>query len=108
MDRAIDQQQTNPLREGLSTRAVPQPCGIVIFGATGDLTHRKLVPAVYNIAAGGELPPAVTVVGFARRKKTDEEFRKELEEAARKYSRQAVRDDLWQGFAQSIFYHQGE
>jgi glucose-6-phosphate 1-dehydrogenase len=98
----------NPLREGLSTRAVPQPCSVVIFGATGDLTHRKLVPALYNVAAGGELPPAVTIVGFARREKSDDEFRKELEEAAKKYSRQTVRDDLWNGFAQSIFYHRGE
>ena len=49
--------QPNPLREGLSPRAVPQPCIIVIFGATGDLTHRKLIPALYNIAADGELPP---------------------------------------------------
>ena len=108
MNRAVSQQQTNPLREGLSTRAVPQPCSVVIFGATGDLTHRKLVPALYNIAAGGELPPAVTVTGFARREKTDKEFRDELEEAARKYSRQTVRDDLWEGFAKSIFYHRGE
>ena len=65
-------EQPNPLREGLSTRAVPQPCAIVIFGATGDLTHRKLIPALYNLAADGELPPAVAVVGFARRPKTDE------------------------------------
>ena len=68
-------EQTNPLREGLSTRAVPQPCAIVIFGATGDLTHRKLIPALYNLAADGELPPAVTVIGFARRPKSDDEFR---------------------------------
>ena len=70
MTRASEQEQNNPLREGLSTRAVPQPCTVVIFGATGDLTHRKLVPALYNIAADGELPPAVAVVGFARRPKT--------------------------------------
>ena len=74
-------EQTNPLREGLATRAVPQACTVVIFGATGDLTMRKLIPALYNIAADGELPPALTVVGFARRPKTDEEFRKEQEEA---------------------------
>src|SRR5712692_11671207 len=108
MTRASDQPNVNPLREGLSTRAVPQPCTVVIFGATGDLTHRKLIPALYNIAADGELPPALTVMGFARREKTDETFRNELEEAARKYSRQTLRDDLWKRFAQSIFYHQGE
>src|SRR6059036_667856 len=107
MNRAAEQ-QTNPLREGLSTRAVPQPCSIVIFGATGDLTHRKLVPALYNLAADGELPPAVVIVGFARRKKTDDEFRREMEEATRKFSRQPVRDEIWKTFAQSIFYHQSE
>ena len=93
MNRATDQPGPNPLREGLSTRAVPQPCAIVIFGATGDLTHRKLIPALYNLAADGELPPSVTIVGFARRKKSDDEFRSDLEEATRKFSRQAVRDE---------------
>src|ERR1700756_5272766 len=107
MNRAAEQ-QPNPLREGLSTRAVPQPCSVVIFGATGDLTHRKLVPALYNLAADGDLPPAVMIVGFARRPKTDEEFRRDLEEATRKFSRQTVRDEIWKNFAQSIFYHQSE
>jgi glucose-6-phosphate 1-dehydrogenase len=108
MNRAADQPQTNPLREGLSTRAVPQPCTIVIFGATGDLTHRKLIPAVYNLAADGELPPATTVVGFARREKSDDEFRSELEETTKKFSRQTVRDEIWKTFADSVFYHRGE
>src|ERR1051326_3644366 len=108
MNRAADQLEPNPLREGLSTRAVPQPCSIVIFGATGDLTHRKLIPALYNLAADGDLPPAVVIVGFARRKKSDDEFRRDLEEATRKFSRQAVRDEIWKTFAQSIFYHQSE
>jgi len=58
MNRTADQPEPNPLREGLATRPVPQPCSIVIFGATGDLAHRKLVPALYNVAADGELPPA--------------------------------------------------
>src|SRR6266704_4822763 len=108
MNRTADQPEPNPLREGLATRPVPQPCSIVIFGATGDLAHRKLVPALYNVAADGELPPAVTIVGFARRKKSDEEFRRDLEEATRKFSRQPVRDEIWKTFGQSIFYHQSE
>src|SRR5947209_826865 len=108
MNRAADQPEPNPLREGLSTRPVPQPCAIVIFGATGDLTHRKLIPALYNLAADGELPPAVTVVGFARRPKNDEEFRKELEETTKQFSRQDVREDIWKTFSQSLFYHQSE
>src|SRR5438270_6630830 len=101
MNRSAEQQM-NPLREGLSTRAVPQPCSIVIFGATGDLTHRKLLPALYNLAADGELPPSVTVIGFARRPKNDDEFRKEMEESVKQFSRQAVRDEIWNNFAQSL------
>jgi len=96
---------TNPLREGLASRAMPDPCTLVIFGATGDLTHRKLVPALYNLAADGVLPPAISVVGFARRDKSDAEFRGELGEAVRKFSRQSVNDELWECFASSISYH---
>jgi glucose-6-phosphate 1-dehydrogenase len=87
---------------------MPEPCTIVIFGATGDLTHRKLVPALYNLAAEGALPQAVNVVGFARRDKTDEIFRTELGEATRKFSRQGVNEELWEAFADSIFYHRSE
>lgn len=87
---------------------MPQPCSVVIFGASGDLTYRKLIPALYNIAADGDLPAALTVVGFARREKTDETFRKELEEAARKYSRSGVNDDVWSSFVERIFYHRSE
>ncbi len=103
-----ESKEVNPLREGLYSRAIPGPCAVVIFGATGDLTHRKLVPALYNLAADGALPPAVSVVGFARRDKNDEVFRKELEEAARKFSRQQINEELWTGFASSIFYHRSE
>ena len=87
---------------------MPQPCTVVIFGATGDLTHRKLIPALYNLAQDGDLPSSLTVVGFARRDKTDEQFRSELEEAAKKYSRQSVQDELWRSFGSRIFYHRSE
>ncbi len=87
---------------------MPQPCNVVIFGASGDLTSRKLIPALYNIAADGDLPAALSVVGFARREKTDEQFRTELEEAARKYSRQGVNDEIWADFGPRIFYHRSE
>jgi glucose-6-phosphate 1-dehydrogenase len=98
----------NPLLQGLASRAMPEPCSVVIFGATGDLTHRKLVPALYNLAADGDLPPGLSLVGFARRDKNDEIFRTELEEAARKYSRQTINDDLWTNFASAIYYHRSE
>src|ERR1700739_804782 len=103
-----DKLPVNQLREGLASRAMPEPCSVVIFGATGDLTHRKLIPALYNLAADGDLPAGLSVVGFARRDKTDEVFRKELEEAARKYSRQTINDELWKNFASAIGYHRSE
>src|SRR3982750_36807 len=105
MNRTAEEPQPNPLREGLATRAVAQACTVVIFGATGDLTMRKLIPALYNIAADGEMPPGTAVIGFARREKTDEQFRTEQEETTRKFSRQQVRDDVWNQFGSSLFYH---
>ncbi len=98
----------NPFEETLLQRHRAEPCTVVIFGATGDLTHRKLIPAFYNIAASGDLPPQFKVVGFARREKTDEGFRKELEEGNRKHSRQGHNDELWSSFSQSIHYHRSE
>ena len=59
---------TNPLREGLRSTRTVQPCILVIFGATGDLTHRKLLPALYNLAIEQPLPPQFTVVGVAWRR----------------------------------------
>ena len=87
---------------------MPQPCTVVIFGASGDLTFRKLIPALYNMAADGDLPAALSVVGFARREKTDEQFRKELEDAGKKYSRSGLNDEVWGSFGQRIFYHRSE
>jgi glucose-6-phosphate 1-dehydrogenase len=95
----------NPFREDLGTRTRPEPCCVVIFGASGDLTGRKLIPALYNIAADGDLPPTLKVVGFARREKTHESFRAELEAMNRKVSRQGHNDELWATFSQNIFYH---
>ena len=102
------QTATNPLREGLSSRPQAKPCALVIFGATGDLTHRKLVPALYNLAADGDLPPGTVVIGFARRDKSDDVFRQEMEEATKKFSRQPVQQELWDHFAQNLFYHRSE
>src|ERR1700693_3867474 len=103
-----DKMPVNPLLEGLASRAMPDPCAVVIFGATGDLTHRKLVPALYNHAVDGDLPPGLSLVGFARREKTDQIFRSELEEAAKKFSRQTINDELWKNFASAIYYHRSE
>jgi glucose-6-phosphate 1-dehydrogenase len=98
----------NPFQETLIQKSRAEPCTVVIFGATGDLTHRKLIPALYNIAAAGDLPPQFKVVGFARRDKSDAVFREELEAGNKKHSRQPHTAELWSGFEQSIHYHQSE
>lgn len=100
--------QSNPFKESLISRQRPGPCSLVIFGATGDLTHRKLIPALYNLAVDGELPPQTKVLAFARRDKSDQGFRAELEEANRKHSRQGHDDAIWNHFAESIHYHRSE
>src|SRR5215212_610834 len=97
---------TNPLRAGLRMQRTPEPATMVIFGATGDLTHRKLVPALYNLQRERLLPPGFNVIGFARRDWSDDFFRNSLLEAARKHSRSGIEDTLWQSFAESVFYTQ--
>jgi len=96
----------NPLREGLTRRKNPDPCTVVLFGASGDLTQRKLVPALFNLARDGLLPSKIAVVGFARREKTDEQFRAEMLEGVRAHARRfAESDPMWEEFSRSIFYH---
>jgi len=82
---------------------------MVIFGATGDLTRRKLVPALYNLARARLLPPGFAVVGFARRPYTHEQFRQEMRAAVDTFSRsRPVIPEVWDDFAQGLFYQQGE
>src|SRR5687767_484592 len=98
----------NPLREGLTGERVPQPCTMVIFGASGDLTKRKLVPALYSLARDRLLPSAFNVVGVARRPIPHEEFRTQMREACDKFARRRpVEDTLWSTFSEGIFYSQG-
>jgi len=99
---------SNPFREDLVSRSRPEPCTVVIFGATGDLTHRKLIPALYNLAVDGELPTGVKIIGFARRDKSDAEFRTGLEELNRKVSRSGHDEKIWGNFIQSVSYHTSE
>jgi glucose-6-phosphate 1-dehydrogenase len=99
---------SNPLKEGLSSRPLPKPCNVVIFGASGDLTYRKLIPALYNIEADGDMPATTHITGFARRPKTDEVFRQELGEALAKFSRSGKVEDVWNDFAGRVHYHQSE
>lgn len=100
---------SNPLREGIISRRRPEPCALVIFGATGDLTHRKLIPALCNLAHEGQLPSGFAIVGFARRPKSDDEFRADLRKGVEQFSRfSPINPAVWDSFAQNIFYHQAE
>ncbi len=94
----------NPLRSGMRMQRTPPPCTVVIFGATGDLTHRKLIPALYHLQRERLLPPGFSVVGFARRDWSDDYFRESLLQSARRHSRSAIDDDLWRGFADGCSY----
>jgi len=96
----------NPLRSGLRMGRTPEPCTMVIFGATGDLTSRKLVPALYNLARERRLPGGFSVVGFARREWDDAFFRQTLLEGVNDNSRSgAAEPQLWDSFAEGISYH---
>lgn len=100
---------TNPLEDAARHKKSPEPCVLVIFGATGDLTARKLTPALYNLALEGQLPGHFACVGFARRDKTHDDFRKEMLEAVNKFSRnKPVVPDVWQSFNSQLFYHKSE
>lgn len=90
-------------------RKVVEPCSIVIFGASGDLTARKLIPALYHVFKEGQMPTAFRIIGFARREKTDESWREELRLALNQFSRtKPVDDKVWSEFAKNISYCRGD
>ena len=94
-------EQTNPLREGLSTRAVPQPCAIVIFGATGDLSRRKLLPGLAHLALS-ELAPDIQVIGTSLEDLSEEEFRNFAKAAVTEFSHHPLTEEQWQAFAERV------
>ena len=102
----LDELMTCRLDEG---RKVVEPCTIVIFGASGDLTARKLIPALYHLHKEKQMPSAYRVIGFARREKSDASFREELRTALDQFSRtKPVDDAVWTEFAANVHYCQGE
>ena len=93
---------------GMERKSI-EPCSIVIFGASGDLTARKLIPAFYHLCKDKLMPPTFRVIGFARREKTDESWRKELRAALDQFSRtKPVDEKVWNEFAANIFYCVGD
>jgi glucose-6-phosphate 1-dehydrogenase len=99
-----EQQQENPLLEGLSLRRTPDPCALVIFGASGDLTHKKLMPALYALMLRRLLPPRFAIVGVARSEGDDDAFREDMKQAVQKYARDEFRQDVWDDLAASMHY----
>ena len=94
----------NPLLEGLESTLTPEPCVLVVFGASGDLTRRKIVPALYALAVRDLLPEEFAVLGVARTKLEDDEFRQRMEQAVREFGRDEFRQEVWDELASATFY----
>ena len=94
----------NPLLEGLGPRRAPEPCALVIFGASGDLTHRKIFPALYALACRKLLPEQFAIVGAARSDWSDDEFRDQMEHAVREFGRDDFNQEVWDRLAEATHY----
>ena len=96
--------RVNPLREESVTLKAADPCTFVVFGASGDLTHRKLIPALFRLSKQKLLHPQTAIIGFARREWTNEQFREEMK---RTVEGAGATPSEWDRFAQSLFYQTG-
>src|ERR1700722_3741934 len=96
----------NPLGEGLERLPV-HPTSLVIFGATGDLAHRKLLPAIYNLAHEGQLPERFEVIGVGRRTHEDEDFRDTVTHSIERFSRRRPDPNVMEGLLNEARYVQG-
>jgi glucose-6-phosphate 1-dehydrogenase len=94
----------NPLEEGLTLRRNPDPCVLVIFGASGDLTHKKLMPALYSLMLRRLLPGRIAVVGVARTEADDDTFRSDMKKAVQEHARDEFREDVWDELAANMRY----
>lgn len=98
----------NPLRVGLRQERMPDPQILVIFGASGDLTQRKLVPAIYQMKRDRRMPPEITVVGVARRPWTHDYFREQMRQGIEEFGEGIGPEDFWKDFAQGLYYFPGD
>jgi glucose-6-phosphate 1-dehydrogenase len=100
----------NPLRDERDKRLprIAGPCGLVIFGVTGDLSRKKLMPAIYDLANRGLLPPGFSLVGFARRQWADQDFAQVVKEAVQAHARTPFRESVWQQLSEGVKFVQGE
>lgn len=100
----------NPLRPPHDRRLnrIAGPSSLIIFGVTGDLSRKKLMPAVYDLANRGLLPPGFSLVGFARRDWADEDFEKIVHDSVREHARTPFREEVWNQLSQGIRFVPGE
>src|SRR4051812_22968675 len=101
------EQALNPLRSSQVDRVIA-PAAMVIFGVSGDLTSRKLMPALYDLAVGQPLPEGFSVVGVSHRDWSDDDFREKMREAVTANARTPVTEESWEGFAKGLSYVQGD
>jgi glucose-6-phosphate 1-dehydrogenase len=94
----------NPLVEGLRMRRPPEPFALTIFGASGDLTQRKLMPALYALAFRGMLPDEHGIVGVSRTEMTNEEFRERMRQSVVDHARDDFREDVWERLSERMSY----
>ena len=99
--------QENPLRVGLKQAKTPEPLILVIFGASGDLTQRKLVPALYQLKKERRLPAEMTIVGVARRDWSHDYFREQMKVGIEEFSDGIEQQELWSDFADGLYYCSG-
>jgi glucose-6-phosphate 1-dehydrogenase len=100
---------TNPLRDPRDKRLprIAGPCGLVLFGVTGDLARKKLMPAIYDLANRGLLPPGFSLVGFARRDWEDQDFGKVVYDAVKAHARTPFREEVWRQLAEGFRFVPG-
>lgn len=103
-----DALEINPLRIGQQLERMPDPCVMVIFGVTGDLTARKLMPALYDLALTYPLPEGFSIVGVSHRSWSDDDFRNQMRDAVLKSARTPVTPEGWEAFSRGLFYVQGD
>ncbi len=96
--------EQNPLLEGLRVRRRPDPCILVIFGASGDLTSKKLIPALYSLAVRHLLPEKFGIVGAARTEESNDQFRDRMKQAVQDHARDPFDDEVWEALAKGMRY----
>jgi len=100
----------NPLRDPEDRRLprIAGPCGMVLFGVTGDLSRKKIMPAIYDLANRGLLPPGFSLVGFARRDWADQDFAQIVHDSVRDHSRTEFREEVWRQLAEGFRFVPGD